>query len=140
MTTTEPDAFALAFAAGRRYWFDPTFAEQVKRAVKVAEAGQPDDGFDRFDRHSLTMGAAVALHLASLDEPAEDGAKTPGEPQEHQHTDPDEYATPGHLHHWHGVPLADVADLGDADLAARHRCLHCPTRPLGDHGSQRDGT
>ena len=112
MTTTEPDAFTLAFAAGRRYWFDATFAEQVKRAVKVAEAGQPDDGFDRFDRHSLTMGAAVALHLASIARPMADAA------------------------------AADAADRAalDAYEAGRQAARTPVPRPLGDHGSQRDRT
>jgi len=62
--TGADDATALSARAGRRYWHDAEFSGRVKEVVQIAERGQPDDGFDRFHKDSLIMGAALALDLA----------------------------------------------------------------------------
>jgi len=62
----EEEAQTLMDAAGRRYFNDAEFSARVKLAVSVADAGQPNDDFDRWNRGSLIAGAAVALHLADL--------------------------------------------------------------------------
>jgi hypothetical protein len=58
------NALEVMDAAGRRWWNDAEFHARVQIAVAAVIAGQPDDGFDRFQEQSVIIGACVALHLA----------------------------------------------------------------------------